>query len=226
MSRTLGAAKEIIKLGFLKTWIKCICTITKRFTLFFDWLLLKRLWQWFEVWKKQWTLKKRLPGVRDTEESRLPGVRDTGDSGLPSVPRTTGIRNSPVSWMQGSCFKAWINPRKVAKIKNGSREPLMGPGGVVWWEKKPELVPACEYKESLHPIHTWTGQPWSPGPWRCQKWPPYPSAGWASRPPCPQSSGPGWFSCYIFKNPLHIDQSWADCSFQIAKSLLSNPRIL
>ena len=28
--------------------------------------------------KKQWPVKKRLPGVRDTGDSRLPGVPDEG----------------------------------------------------------------------------------------------------------------------------------------------------
>ena len=35
----------------------------------------------------------------------------------------------------GSLFKTQITPWKFTKIKNGSREHLMGPGGVVWWKK-------------------------------------------------------------------------------------------
>ena len=35
----------------------------------------------------------------------------------------------------GSCIKTWITPWKVAKNKNGSTEPLLAPGGVLWWKK-------------------------------------------------------------------------------------------
>ena len=61
--------------------------------------------------EKQWTLKKRLPGVR-------------------------------------------ITPWKKPKIKNGSIEPQIGPGEVVWWEKKIQkshgTVPSTFVKLYLH----------------------------------------------------------------------------
>jgi len=73
--------------------------------------------------KKKWKLKKRLPGVRNSEDSRLPcvqdtknpwlpGVWDTGDYRIPGVPtegklarslKNSQQNESPASGRLGMC---------------------------------------------------------------------------------------------------------------------------
>jgi len=54
-----------------------------------------------------------------------------------------------VSRTPGSLFKMYITPRKFAKNYNGSRTSVVGPRGVVWWEKKKnsKISCYCPFKE-------------------------------------------------------------------------------
>ena len=48
------------------------------------------------------------------------------------------LLDSPVPQTQGGDVKTVITPWKIAKNKNSSRKPLIGPGGNVWWKNLPK----------------------------------------------------------------------------------------
>ena len=107
-----------------------------------------------------------LPGVQDIGDSRLSGIPEEGKlqhspvSGTPAIldsplswtleildspaSRTPGNLDSPVSQMPGSHFKIGVTLWKVAKIKKGSRKPLVpswltSPAELAW---KLQVVPS------------------------------------------------------------------------------------
>ena len=82
--------------------------------------------------------------ICDFPVSRTPAICDYPASGTPA------ICDYPVTGTLGSHFKTRITPRKIAKIKNGSREPLMGPGGVVQkLQKSHTTVPLTCWEEGI-----------------------------------------------------------------------------
>ena len=96
---------------------------------------------------------KRLSGIQDTGEWQNPNIRDAKELRISSVWDTGDLRFPGVQ-MPGSRFKTWITLWIITKIKNGSREPLIGPGGVVWWknqlQKSHATVPLMDYLVKQH----------------------------------------------------------------------------
>ena len=54
-----------------------------------------------------------------------------------------------MSWAPGSRFNTIITPWKITEDKNGSWEPLIGPGGDVWWKTNFKILCYSPFKDKL-----------------------------------------------------------------------------
>jgi len=105
----------------LKRWIKCICIVNNRFWLYFDRLLLKRLQQLSEVWKK--------PVNSNKKTCRCPGHRHFAFHWCPRHRHFIGI--SPVSRTPANFSTVLLNNPWIVGVRDTGNSHFTGVTGTI-----------------------------------------------------------------------------------------------